>query len=196
MTPKEQVRKLRARAQDRGRRDNKSSLTEKERIIIQLQSSLAEREEILLACRILSLRRHGLVLSYRRLALQHSQCVSAMSVFQDCQPLPTTQCTSSVLELSDASGQPCSLRQNVTAELQSADQSSVVPTTVSMWSSSQYEVSYTVLSRGQHKLHVRLNGNVVRGSPFSITVYPHPIYSTGNTGEVDQNIERSLGCCH
>ena len=55
-----------------------------------------------------------------------------------------------IVELSDASGQPCSLRQNVTAELQSVDQSSVVPTTVSVRSPSQYEVSYTALSRGQH----------------------------------------------
>ena len=79
-----------------------------------------------------------------------------------------------IVELSDASGQPCSLRQNVTAELQSVDQSSVVPATVSMRSLSQYEVSYTALSRGQHKLHVRLNGSEVRGSPFNITVYPDP----------------------
>ena len=119
------------------------------------------------------------------------------------------------VELSDASGQPCLLRQNVTAELQSVDQSSVaevqsadtseppatwrwpwskkesqtstteakkqstgklpvVPTTVSMRSPSQYEVSYTALSRGQHKLHVRLNDNEVSGSPFNITVYPDP----------------------
>ena len=120
-----------------------------------------------------------------------------------------------IVELSDASGQPCSLRQNVTAELQSVDQSSVaevqstdtseppatwrwpwskkksqtsttgaerqstgkssvVPTTVSVRSPSQYEVSYTALSRGQHKLHVRLNGSEVSGSPFNITVYSDP----------------------
>ena len=109
-----------------------------------------------------------------------------------------------IVELSDASGQPCSLRQNVTAELQSVDQSSVVQTSLSVaevqladtseptgrwpWSKRkpqpsppaaaryvyQYEVSYTALSRGQHKLHVRLNGSEVSGSPFNITVYPDP----------------------
>ena len=109
-----------------------------------------------------------------------------------------------IVELSDASGQPCSLRQHVTAELQSVDQSSVVPTSLSVaevqladtseplattgrwpWSKKkptpaaarsvcQYKVSYTALSRGQHKLHVRLNGSEVSGSPFNITVYPDP----------------------
>ena len=88
-----------------------------------------------------------------------------------------------IVELSDASGQPYSLRQNVTAELQSVDPSgrwpwskikSQISTTVSMRSPSQYDVSYTALSRGQHKLHVRLNSSVVSGSPFNITVYPDP----------------------
>ena len=112
-----------------------------------------------------------------------------------------------IVELSDASGQPCSFRQNVTAELQSVDQSSVVPTPLSVaevqladtseplattgrwpWSKRkpqtptpaaarsvcQYKVSYTALSRGQHKLHVRLNDSEVSGSPFNITVYPDP----------------------
>ena len=43
-----------------------------------------------------------------------------------------------------------------------------------MRSPSQYEVSYTALSRGQHELHVRLNVSEVSGSPFNITVYPDP----------------------
>ena len=37
-----------------------------------------------------------------------------------------------IVELSDASGQLCSLRLNVTIELQSLDQSSVVPTSLSV----------------------------------------------------------------
>ena len=41
-------------------------------------------------------------------------------------------------------------------------------------SPSQYEVSYTAVSRGQHKLHVRLNDEEINGSPFTITVYPDP----------------------
>ena len=41
-------------------------------------------------------------------------------------------------------------------------------------SPSRYEVSYTAISRGQHKLHVRLNDIEINGSPFTMTVYPDP----------------------
>ena len=43
-----------------------------------------------------------------------------------------------------------------------------------MTSPSQYEVSYTPVSRGQHKLHVQVNDREINGSPFTVTVYPDP----------------------
>ena len=36
------------------------------------------------------------------------------------------------------------------------------------------EVSYTPVSRGQHKLHVQVNNREINGSPFNVTVYPDP----------------------
>ena len=80
----------------------------------------------------------------------------------------------------ETSGRPCTLQQNVTAELEPI--SITTPTTssrkplvtVAPISSSQYEVSYTAVSRGQHKLHVRLNDKEINDSPFTITVYPDP----------------------
>ena len=41
-------------------------------------------------------------------------------------------------------------------------------------SSSQYKMSYTPVSRGQHKLHIQVNGREINGSPFTVTVYPDP----------------------
>ena len=35
-------------------------------------------------------------------------------------------------------------------------------------------VSYTAVSRGQHKLHVQVNNKEIDGSPFTVTVYPDP----------------------
>ena len=94
-----------------------------------------------------------------------------------------------VVELSDSSGRPCSLKQNVTAMfvLQSTS-SQATPTSVGRWpwskktpsatvaviSPSRYEVSYTAVRRGPHKLHVRVNGSEINGSPFTLTVYPDP----------------------
>ena len=87
-----------------------------------------------------------------------------------------------IVEVTETSGRPCTLQQNVTAELEPVCK--VTPTSPSRkppalhvagaTTSSRYAVSYTAVSRGQHKLHVRLNDKEINGSPFTITVYPDP----------------------
>ena len=88
-----------------------------------------------------------------------------------------------LVELRDSSGRPYSLQQNITAQLELIPQAT--PTnrsrlshktrlTVTMTTPSQYKVSYTAVSRGQHKLHVQVNGREINGSPFTITVYLDP----------------------
>ena len=86
-----------------------------------------------------------------------------------------------IVELTDSSSRPASLPQNVTAQLETVSEEAT-PTnaahksslSVAMTTPSRYEVSYTAVSRGQHKfkLHVQVNDRV--GSPFTITVYPDP----------------------
>ena len=78
------------------------------------------------------------------------------------------------------SAQPYSHQQNVTAQLELATEAT--PTSPSrkavlavvVTSPSRYEVSYTAVSRGQHKLHVQVNDREINGSPFTVTVYPDP----------------------
>ena len=85
-----------------------------------------------------------------------------------------------IVELTESSGRPCSLQQNVTAQLELVTEAT--PTTPSrkvglavvVTSPSRYEVSYTAVSRGQHKLHVQVNDREINGSPFTVTVYPDP----------------------
>ena len=43
-----------------------------------------------------------------------------------------------------------------------------------MVSPSRYKVSYTAVSRGQHKLHVQVNDKEIDGSPFTVIVYLDP----------------------
>ena len=45
---------------------------------------------------------------------------------------------------------------------------------VTMTTPSRYEVTYTPVSRGRHKLHVQVNDKQINGSPFTVTVYPDP----------------------
>ena len=103
-----------------------------------------------------------------------------------------------LVELRDSSGRPCSLQQNITAQLELIPQAT--PTNqsrlkkiiwlpwsnktleishktslaVTMTTPSQYKVSYTAVSRGQHKLHVQVNDREINGSPFTITMFPDP----------------------
>ena len=93
-----------------------------------------------------------------------------------------------IVELTDPNGRPNSLPQNVTAQLEvTGRQPHSTPTkprwrwskdekriSVAMISPSRYEVSYTPVSRGQHKLFVQVNGREIKGSPFTVTVYPDP----------------------
>ena len=94
-----------------------------------------------------------------------------------------------LVELRDSSGRPYSLQQNITAQLELIPQAtpsrlSRLPwskkishktiSAVTMTTPSQYKVSYTAVSRGQHKLHVQVNDREINGSPFTITVYLDP----------------------
>ena len=98
-----------------------------------------------------------------------------------------------IVEVSDSSGRPLPWQQNVTAELVLQSTSQATPTSGGRWpwskktlpksdqppavaaiSPSRYEVSYTAVRRGQHKLHVRVNGSEINGSPFTMTVNLDP----------------------
>ena len=100
-----------------------------------------------------------------------------------------------LVELTDSSGRPYSPPLNITAQLQlvskttPTSQPEATPTrtrwpwskkqpvqhvSVAMTSPSQYKVSYTPVSRGQHKLHIQVNDREMNGSPFTVTVCPDP----------------------
>ena len=101
-----------------------------------------------------------------------------------------------LVEMWDSSGRPCSLKQNITAQLELIPQATppnqplAGPVRPSKWqwsekatdkcvsvtrtTISQYKVLYTAVNRGQHKLHVQVNNKEINGSPFTMTVYPDP----------------------
>ena len=105
-----------------------------------------------------------------------------------------------VVELSDSSGRPCSLKQNVTAELVLQSTSQATPANHVRKSSAEvivippspHEVSYTAVSQGPHKLHVQVNGNEINGSPFTVTVYPDPT-QLGSPVRVVKDINNPYG---
>ena len=94
-----------------------------------------------------------------------------------------------LVEPMNSSGKPYTPPLNITAQLQlvskatPTSQPEATPTntkqpvqhvSVAMTSPSRYKVSFTPVSRGQHKLHVQINDREINGSPFTVTVYPDP----------------------
>ena len=93
----------------------------------------------------------------------------------------TVNLTTQVLvELTDSSGRPHLLPMNVTAQLEPISKATFRwpwcknHVSVTMTTPSRYEVTYTPVSRGRHKLHVQVNDKEINGSPFTVTVYPDP----------------------
>ena len=106
--------------------------------------------------------------------------------------------------LVELSGSPCTLQQNVTAQLELISQAT--PTNqsrlshkttlaVAMTTLSQYKVSYAAVSRGQHKLYVQVNDSEINGSPFTMTVYPDPT-QLGQPVRVVTNSSRPYGIAY
>ena len=80
-----------------------------------------------------------------------------------------------LVELTDSSGRPYSPITETTPTKITITEAT--PTSIWPWSRkppSRYEVSYTPVSRGQHKLHVQVNDREINGSPITVTVYPDP----------------------
>ena len=90
-----------------------------------------------------------------------------------------------LVELSDAvTGHPCTQSQAVTAELQSDTTAEKQHTlfkrkprtriSVEQKTTATYKVSFTATTRGEHQLHIKVDGMEIRGSPCNITLYPDP----------------------
>ena len=93
--------------------------------------------------------------------------------------------TQILVELTDSSGRPHPLPMNATAQLEPISKATptnqqATPTresrnaVVTVATPSRYEMTYTPVSRGRHKLHVQVNDKEINGSPFTVTVYPDP----------------------
>ena len=78
--------------------------------------------------------------------------------------------------LRDASGQSCVIPQKITSQFVGTEkQFKKKPQLhIDMMSPSQYKISLTAVTRGQHKLHIQHSDQEINGSPFTMTVYPDP----------------------
>ena len=78
------------------------------------------------------------------------------------------------VHLVDTAGDPCTTEQQVTAELRSNVDDSIILTSVAHKTPDTYEVSYQPNIRGRHVLNVTVNDEPVQGSPFLVYVRQAP----------------------
>ena len=104
-------------------------------------------------------------LSLPALQLDPQKCTA---VGQGLELAETGQQAHFEVHLVDMAGDPCTMKQQVTAELRSLVDSSVTPASVTHKTPDIYEVSYQPNTRGRHKLSVRVNDVPVQGSPFLV----------------------------
>ena len=166
------------------RESNTHLLQEKDRIFQEKGQMLQEKEQE--KCELL--RQHELVLHEKDQLIHHLQSQQLASYTchvsgPGLQSATANHPTHVIVELTDSSNRPCSVPQKVTAQLELISKATptspsrkppAVHAAVATTSPSRYEVSYTAISRGQHKLHVRLSDIEINGSPFTMTVYPDP----------------------
>ena len=160
---------------------NTQLLQEKDRILQEKDKEKEQEKRELL-------QQHELVLREKDQLIRHlqSQQLASYTCYVSgpgVQSATANHPTHVIVELTDSSSRPCSVPQKVTSELELISKATptnpsgkppAVHAAVASTSPSRYEVSYTAISRGQHKLHVQLSDIEINGSPFTVSVYPDP----------------------
>ena len=77
-----------------------------------------------------------------------------------------------VLHVIDGKGKACTTpMETLTCELVSEITSEKIDCSVKKTKASgQYEISYQATSRGRHQLHIKVEGEHIKGSPFTVIV--------------------------
>ena len=87
--------------------------------------------------------------------------------------------STATLQVLDHEGKQCQREvENVNCELVSSDGLSRVVGTVKRRGGNEYELSYRPQHRGTHKLHIRVEGRHVSGSPMKVVVHPKDYEAT------------------
>ena len=100
---------------------------------------------------------------------------------------------SAVVQVLDYSGKQCNHSvQSLECELVSEITGSRVIGNIEKRGQSQYEIGYQPTMKGKHQLHIKVEGQHIRGSPFSVAV-TLPVEKLGNPILTIDRVERPWG---
>ena len=94
-----------------------------------------------------------------------------------------------IVQLADEDGDPCVTKQEVTAELKSLMDGSIINAAIVSQTPDEYEVAYQPSKTGKHTLIVKVNGMEINGSPLAVLV--HNIPDPQNCKAVGEGIARA-----
>ena len=101
--------------------------------------------------------------------------------------------STAILQTIDFSSKPCSRpSQSLACELVSEIAGSRVLGSVERKGQNQYEIKYQPTMKGKHQFHIKVEGQHIRGSPFSIVV-KLPVEKLGNPILTIDRVERPCG---
>ena len=98
-----------------------------------------------------------------------------------------------VLHVVDSKEKACTTPvETLTCELVSDITSEKIDCSVMKTEASQYEISYQATSRGRHQLHIKVEGEHIKGSPFPVTV-KLPVHKLGTPIKTIRGVKRPRG---
>ena len=98
-----------------------------------------------------------------------------------------------VLNVVDEKGKACAVAvESLSCELVSETTGEKKDCSVKKTGDSQYEISYQPASRGRHQLHIKVEGDHIKGSPFPVTV-KLPVKKLGTPIKTISGVNRPWG---
>ena len=109
---------------------------------------------------------------FGRVVLQHTSPEKCYATGKGLEVAELGERATAVLHVVDQNGKDCSTPvETLTCELVSESTGEKIDCSVKKTEASgQYEVSYQATSQGRHQLHIKVEGERIKGSPFTVTV--------------------------
>ena len=108
---------------------------------------------------------------FGRVYLQHTSPEKCYATGKGLEVAEPGERTTAVLHVVDQKGKACTTSVEIlTCELVSENTGGKIDCSVKAGARGQHEINYQATSRGRHQLHIKVEGEHIKGSPFPVTV--------------------------
>ena len=130
---------------------------------------------------------------FGRVFLQHASPEKCYATGKGLEVIEPGERATAVLHVVDQKEKVCTTPvKTLTCELVSEITDEKIDCSVKKTEASQYEISYQATSRGRHQLHIKVEGEHIKGSPFPVTV-KLPVQKLGIPIKTISGVKRPQG---